>query len=268
MVITKRLKLKLLRIAGSLFEKKSMFQIRKNDGLWKELNNYLVKSKSTGCQYSDYWEMYSYVRNKKPKEILECGTGVSTVVMAYALIENEKEGYKGRITSMESIEKYYKMAQQLLPDHMTSYVDLICSPVVEDCYSLFRGVRYRDVPMDREYDFVFVDGPDYVAPSDSTITFDFDYFHIVKNSHNHVYAIIDKRISTCYVFQKIFGVGKVRYDPIKNLGFAGPCSKNDIKCFERETASSAFLHSFRAFGNTKLSLKWESLLVNDSSENG
>ena len=238
-----------------ILEKKYFHQIRKKDGLWKELSSYLTKSGFTGCGYSDFWAIYSFVRSKKPKEILECGTGISTVVMAYALIENEKEGYKGRITSMESVEKYYEMAQKLLPDHMTFCVDLICSPVVEDYYSLYRGVRYRDVPVDRNYDFVFVDGPSYVAPSDGTIAFDFDYLHIVKNSQSSVYAIIDKRVSTCYVFQKIFGLEKVRYNAIRHLGFAGPCTKEDIKHFDTTTPSSAFDESFRMFGNTNLNLK-------------
>jgi hypothetical protein len=254
--ITKKIKSYLLNNARRQLDKKYLYQIRKNDGLWKELSSYLTKSEFTGCSYSDYWEIYSFVRNKKPKEILECGTGVSTVVMTYALMENEKEGYRGRITSMESVEKYYEMARKLLPAHMTSYADLICSPVVEDYYSLFRGVRYRDVPIDRNYDFVYVDGPSYVAPSDGTITFDFDYLHIVKNSPNSVCAIIDKRVSTCYVFQKIFGLEKVRYNAFRHLGFAGPCSKKDIKHFDTTTPSSAFDESFRVFGNTKLNLKW------------
>ena len=251
----KKIESYLLNNAGRLFEKKYLFQIKKKGGLWKELNNYLSRSKFTGCSYSDYWAIYSFVRNKKPKEILECGTGVSTVVMAYALVENEKEGFQGRITSMESVEKYYKMAQKLLPVHMESYADLIYSPVVEDYYSLFRGVRYRDIPINRDYDFVYVDGPSYVAPSDGTFAFDFDYLHIVKQSHNPVYAIIDKRVSTCYVFQKIFGLDKVRYNAFRHLGFAGPCSKKDIKHFDTTTPSSAFDKSFRVFGNSELHLK-------------
>ncbi len=253
-ILLERIKSKLLKITISVAEKKIVNQIKKNNGLWKELNDYLKKSNSTGCTYSDYWEIYSFVRNKKPKEILECGTGVSTIVMAYALLENEKEGYKGRITSMESIEKYYEMARELLPDHFITYVDLIYSPVVEDYYSLFRGVRYRDVPMDRKYDFVFVDGPSYVAPSDGTFTFNYDYLHIVKNSDHPVSAIVDKRVSTCHVHQKIFGLKKVNYNAFKHLGFIGPCSKHSIKHFNTTTPSLAFNNSFRLLGNSKLKL--------------
>ena len=240
MILLERIKSKLLKIAIGLTEKKIVRQIKKNDGLWKELNNYLKKSNSTGCSYSDYWEIYSFVRNKKPKEILECGTGVSTIVMAHALLENEKEGYKGRITSLESIEKYYEMARELLPNHFKAYVDLIYSPVVEDYHSLFRGVRYRDIPLDRKYDFVYVDGPSYVAPTDGALTFNYDYLYIIKNTDHPVYAIVDKRVSTCYVYQKIFGLKKVNYNAFKHLGFLGPCTKHDIKHFNSTTPSSAF----------------------------
>ena len=262
----KKVKSRLVNIVRDKVEKNNLKNMRKNNELWKVLNDYMAKSKSTGCQYSDYWELYSFVRKNKPKEILECGTGVSTIVMAYALLENEKEGYNGRITSVESVKEYYEMAKEILPVHIAPYVDLICSPLIEDYYALFRGVRYKDVPLDRTYDFVYVDGPSYTAPSDGTIAFDFDYLHIVKNSDKPVYAIIDKRVSTCYVFQKIFGLEKVKYNALIHLGFAGPCSKEDIKHFVQKFPSSAFGKSFKPFGKTELNLKLNDLLFKDKNE--
>ena len=73
---------------------------------------------------------------------------------------------------MEDKEQWYRMAQDLLPAALSPYVDLVLSPRVEDGWYMFRGVRYEAVP-DRPYDFVFVDGPDFDAPSDGTLTFDF-----------------------------------------------------------------------------------------------
>ena len=43
---------------------------------------------------------------------------------------------------MESVKEYYEMAKERLPVHIATYVDLICSPLIEDYYALFRGVRY------------------------------------------------------------------------------------------------------------------------------
>jgi len=65
-------------------------ELKRHEQLWQEINNYQNKTKSTGCSFIDYWELYKTVRSRKPKEILECGPGVSTLIMSYALMENEK----------------------------------------------------------------------------------------------------------------------------------------------------------------------------------
>ena len=252
MKIISFLKFKISVIFRYIIENRNTRLLKKNKDLWIELNNYLEKSKSTGCNISDYWEMYNYVRKHKPAEILECGTGVSTVVMAYALIENEKEGYKGRITSMESIDKYLVMAKNLLPKHMNKYVDFVLSPVIEDTYALYRGMRYEKIPMDRNYDFVYVDGPSYYCPKDGSVTFDYDLLYIIKNSSTNVSAMIDKRVSSCYVFQKVLGKEIVKYNAIIHLGFVKPCNKYDLLNFNKNEPSSVFIKSFSNFFNTNL----------------
>lgn len=69
--------------------------LRKNAELWAALKEYLKKSESTGCGYIDYAFLYKTIRSAKPVEILECGTGVSTLIIAHALMENEKETGRG-----------------------------------------------------------------------------------------------------------------------------------------------------------------------------
>ncbi|MBI2047577.1 MAG: hypothetical protein HYT27_00400 [Parcubacteria group bacterium] len=64
-------------------------KLKKNVGLWNVLQKYIKNTSSTGCSYSDYWVLYNYIKKHKPAEVLECGTGVSTIVMAYAMSENE-----------------------------------------------------------------------------------------------------------------------------------------------------------------------------------
>ena len=53
----------------------SKYKLKINKDLWEVLEKYIEKSKSTGCSYIDYRELYYYIRQNKPKEILECGTG-------------------------------------------------------------------------------------------------------------------------------------------------------------------------------------------------
>jgi predicted O-methyltransferase YrrM len=65
--------------------------LRRNAELWNALQDYLKNTKSTGCGYIDYACLYETVRRRKPVEVLECGTGVSTLIIAHALMENAAE---------------------------------------------------------------------------------------------------------------------------------------------------------------------------------
>lgn len=190
----------------------------------------------------------------KPVEVLECGTGVSTLIIAHALMENEKEsGGKGRVTSMEEHEVWFNMANNLLPSKYKKYVDLKISDTMEDRYSLFRGVRYTEVP-DRAYDFVFVDGPKYVSPDDGHATFDFDYIRVLRNAEKPVGCLIDKRLSTVFVMQQLLGDDKVRYSAKTGLGHISPCSKDDLGSIASSISSKNFSKSQRVFGNSILSI--------------
>lgn len=248
---TKKIKRNFFSFSNDWYSKQGLKNIRKNAQLFNTLTKYLKISDSTGCSFSDLWILYSYVKKFKPIEILECGTGVSTIVMAHALMENEKQGNrKGRITSMEDQERWHEHARVIMPDQLKPYIDLIHSEKVEYCYAIFRGIGYKKVP-ERPYEFVFIDGPETTTPSDEMTSFDFDYINVVIKSNNPVYAIIDKRIGTSYVFQKIFGVDKVKYDPKRDLCFVGPCTNKDIRT---RVSTNSFVHSLRFVGKTKLNL--------------
>ena len=38
------------------------WKLKRNKVLWANLQEYLSKTKSTGCGYSDYWYLYQYFR--------------------------------------------------------------------------------------------------------------------------------------------------------------------------------------------------------------
>ena len=138
---------RIIKFGKNVVERKARSRICSNRGLWSVLSAYTAQTKSTGCQFSDYEVLYNYVRRVKPREILECGTGTSTVVLAYALKENEMaDGIVGRITSMEECQNWFDSANRLMPDELRKYVDLRLSPTVEDGYTIYRGIRYRNVP--------------------------------------------------------------------------------------------------------------------------
>lgn len=215
------------RVRRSL-ERAARRRLQANPALWSVLQDYLAESGSTGCQYMDYDVLYRRVRATSPREVLECGTGVSTVVLAQALRENADEhGIVGRVTSMEDAEPWFEMASELLPAELAPYCDLRLSPKVEDGYAIYRGVRYASIP-DRRYELAFIDGPSTFCPSDGTRGFDFDLLHIVRRSDRHVSAIVDGRLTTVFVLQQIFGHSKVRYNPYHNLTYVGPVSCVDM----------------------------------------
>lgn len=198
---------------------------------WAPLQKYLAQTRSTGCSYIDYWHLYAAVRRYRPKEILELGTGASTIVLAHAAIENGV----GRITSMEESSDWYDHAVRNLPPGLP--VDIALSSTVEDAYSIFRGMRYRDVP-DRPYEFVFVDGPSYRTMS-GEVTFDFDLIAVVSRAVQPLRAIIDKRVSTCFVLQRLL-MGKVRYLPHLGLGFVDQVTRADLRGIDETTPSRSF----------------------------
>jgi hypothetical protein len=198
---------------------------------WPLLDRYGRESKFRGADHWDYLTLYESVRRLKPREVLECGTGLTTVPLAAALADNEREGHgPGRVTSMEDMEPWHDMAVRLFPDELKAHVDMVLSPRTEYTYAMFRGAGYAEVP-ERPYTFAWVDGPDPVLPADGQKTFDFDFLNVVRRSDQPVWGLIDARNMTAFVFQKIFGTGKVRHDAMTGIVYLGPCRRADMEVF-------------------------------------
>lgn len=204
--------------------------LREIPELWDLINDYLKKTGSTGISWIDYHELYKAVRRLKPKSVLELGQGSSTMVIAYALRENEKEGYPGKITAMEELEKYLLMGQDLLGEDFRSYVNYILSPRVDFTYEIFRGVRYSEVP-EIDFDFVFVDGPLHTSPTDGQFCFDADLIYILQRpvQISPISGLVDFRLSTSYVFQKLLGKEKVQFNMVKELAFLDSIKPEHLK---------------------------------------
>ncbi len=211
-------------------ERRDKKKINTHPALVSLLTKYGRTSHSTGASHADYLALYSYIKTHKPKEVLECGTGFSTVVIAQALKENEEEsGIMGHLVSMEENEKYYQDALRSLPEQFKndSCVQIVCSPAVEDTYQVFRGIRYREIPK-RPYDFVFVDGPDYVLPrGESLLAYDLDFLRLVEKSNHPMSAFIDTRTDTSYMYSLLFPNHFV-YDHVRGTGIVRNVTKNDL----------------------------------------
>ncbi|OGZ12567.1 MAG: hypothetical protein A3D67_04135 [Candidatus Lloydbacteria bacterium RIFCSPHIGHO2_02_FULL_51_22] len=217
----------------------------KHKGLWEAVNDYhaMLGAGSLRKNWTKYALLYSVVRRRKPQEVLELGSGMSTVIIAYALMENERDGYASgtpRLTSMEESERYHHQNTKAFPVFLKKYADIRMSQKTENFYHLFRGVSYADVPA-RPYDLVFVDGPTTRAPSDGHKTFDADLLNVVARSEKPVLAIVDLRLSALWVYEQVFGRAKVRLGHGGAYGFVGPVTKKDM----RTTNAIIGMHTFR-----------------------
>jgi len=220
-----------------------------NNSLWDLVENYKKQTLSTGCDPADYATLYKNIRKYKFKEVLECGTGVSTIVISQALYENFLEtGVKGRVTSMESKRKYFDIANNLLVGDLRDHVDIVLSEIESDYYGPFRGFKYKNKPH-RQYDLCWIDGPEFEIPSNKGgFAFNFDFIDVVNESESKVYGLIDGRCSTTFVLQSIFGKEMVRYFGYNKLvdgfglypGWLGVIDGVDKKMLEEVGSGSNF----------------------------
>lgn len=225
--------------------------LRGNATLWRLIEAAASGNEVTGASYSDYLTLYECVRRFTPVEILECGTGISTSVLAQALRENEAEGGKrGRVTSMEEDETWWRNARERLPAELQPYVEIVHSPKIDGFYQCFRGVQYESVP-DRPYDFVFSDGPERHSPINGDKLFNLDFIQVVRRSERPVRGVVDNHYLTFYVLQKVFGLEHARFDIDRKLLFVGPVTKRDVRRLRKEN----FIADLRFFRRTEFHLR-------------
>lgn len=218
---------------NSFLNQRALIQIQKRTELWNVLQ--AVISPSTGCSFSDYWALYSYIKKNKPQEVLELGSGVSTLVIAQALFENGT----GRVTSMEESLEYRDATDKTIPDSLRPYIDLTVSHVMEYCWGPFAGTAYEKIPK-RDYDFVFVDGPQY----DAATSFDADLLRLITESSKPVSAFIDMRTGTSLIYHFLLGK-KFSYNYIEHRGFVNRVTKADVSTYSKLVASHMKRHAFR-----------------------
>ena len=114
-----------------------------------------------GPDFSDLWFLYQSVRRRKPTCILEFGSGCSTVLLAQALWDNERETLgksRGVLYSIDSDPGWADVTISSLPDHLRPRTEVHFSRVLEIGYEGTPVFRHADVP-DVTPDFLYLDGP-------------------------------------------------------------------------------------------------------------
>jgi len=151
--------------------------------------------------YAKYYILYKRVKKMKPRYVLELGSGISTLIIGYAL----KENGKGTLISMEENSEYGKKVMSIIGD--TYPVEMNIEGTVQDVYKGIKGDRYKKIPQ-KEYNLIFIDGP-------RTQDIDLDAFYILEYRPK-AEVLIDNRKKTFDAFKSRFNS---RFNKIINIGY-------------------------------------------------
>ncbi|MDQ2094284.1 hypothetical protein [Rhodalgimonas zhirmunskyi] len=200
-----------------------------------ELRAYAKGSDTTGTQWITLWFAVDGILKHKPRLILESGTGASTIVLASAVqkLRSEDPSYDGRIVSMESVEEWYLIARDNLPETYADTVEIIHGPRKIYNWALFRGYIHDNIP-DLPFDFFFLDGPAFQDEFGST--FCADVLFVAEDSpHDILRGVIDGRASSAFVLQTLLGTRAARFflsNMAGRFAFAPARLRRDFKTTE------------------------------------
>lgn len=195
---------------------------------------------STGADASDYALLHSFIRHRKPQYVLECGTGLTTWVIADALKKNVEESQHSAsvpiVVSMEDNDAWFDQADRCLPAEFRPYVQLIKSGRVYDHYSIIFGVRYAEIP-DYPYELMWVDGPvaRYTSSEFSWETEDYEHIAILdlvrllQRRNLTLTVLIDNLKRTQMAYACLFKQGTIKcYTHWSNVGVLDSVTANDL----------------------------------------
>lgn len=189
---------------------------------------------STGASRKDYMFLHRYVLARKPKAVLELGSGVTSLVIADALREVEKsEGFTGRLHTIENIPEYYEHAKSMCPPDLEKYVTYHCAPAKT---FKWRGQLFAvgyDVEPEGPFDLIFVDGPNAPAGQASAMdggAIDADALRALDRYPEHYTDIvIDGRFDTARTYSRFVRKGMAFRDNALNLSFFRRVRGRDLR---------------------------------------
>lgn len=181
------------------------------------------RSISTGAELTDYHLLHRYVAMRRPRRVLEFGSGVTTVVMAHALAESHRGDIAGHLYSLEAIPQFHENVKEILPGALRSYVTPICSPRREGVWrGEIWGFGYSELPPG-PVDLVFVDGPteyrDDEARQRGIKGVCLDLLDLLERDPDvRLDVVIDQKFNSQEAYESVLPRGTVRYDPVMDVG--------------------------------------------------
>ena len=212
----------------------------------EELQEYFKGSTTTGTQPITLWLAVKTIFDTKPRMILESGTGASSIVLSLAIKELKLRdpSYDCKIISMESVKEWYDIAKANLPDHHKDTVKILYGPREKYEVSMFRGYIHSNIPLG-EYDFVFLDGPDFNDERGTSYCADALYVY-EKSGKRPLCGVFDGRASSVFVIQTLFGKHAIKYFAPSvagtfKLGFEKSYEKFNTTDFKNQLTGGLYL---------------------------
>tara|TARA_Y100001970_G_C14198685_1_gene839737 strand:+ start:346 stop:1173 length:828 start_codon:yes stop_codon:yes gene_type:complete len=110
-------------------------------------------------EWTDLKRIYDLVRSRKPHCTVEFGSGVSTIVIALALKENElKDKISGRLFSVEGNQYWMENTQKKIPEDLEKYVQFHFSKAVISNYNGQVASVHESLP-NVSPNLIYLDGP-------------------------------------------------------------------------------------------------------------
>jgi Methyltransferase domain len=183
----------------------------------------LRQSLSTGASLSDYYFLHRYILTRKPKRVLEFGSGCTTLVIADALRQTG-----GHLYSYEDVPEYHADISALIPVDLKSYVTLVRADKLAITFEPgIWGVRYAGETSE-PVEMIFVDGPFETVNGRTGACLD-ALFYIERHPDCSVDIIVDRKYGSLEAFQSVLPRNMIRYDPIMDLGFSISCSGRQLQ---------------------------------------
>jgi len=203
-----------MRIINEWLKRRKLME---QEELWSKLSLVLKKSSSTGCEFSDFYYLHRFIKTTDGlKNVLELGTGISTLIFAQACKELKEQGKAyPRIITMEESLQYQQNCLSWFPEDLKDYVEFHQSDRVQEKEGEVAICYYNEIP-ELPYDFIFIDGPTLSFAGVKSINYDLVNIYNINKSRSIV-AWLDQRVGTYWEYKRIFKKASIKYNVIKKL---------------------------------------------------
>lgn len=214
-------------IPRNYYKKKAKSILKKSEPeLYKiisRLNKIVAKSEYDALTlWGDAYFLFCQTLKQKPLKILECGSGISSVVFAYACKRlKENNNISSKIISFDENKEYLEnMLIPIIPPNLLDFIDFKFSDLQLKEYrnAKFReiGISFKEIEI-QHYDLIYIDAPQFksgVYKNDNSFLknkklnkkpFDADLLNLLPSLSEKCMIIVDQRIDTVWKLKNFVG---------------------------------------------------------------